>query len=141
LAELETGRSRIDPTIVEAQLQVDPAGLLATLFDENIPAHRLRMVLGRLFPAIIFEGKERRYTAVFTVRFAPGAALAQASGTGTVAGGEVKMRFRLSYSPRSHIDSNEPHWSATRLEVQAADAAASPIGGRSMAIQPVACAA
>lgn len=141
LAELEAGRSRIDPDVVEAQLQVDPAGVLATLFDEDLPAHRLRMVLGRLFPSIVFEGKEKRYTALFNLRFAPGAALAHASGTETLAGGEVAMRFSLSYSPRSHLDPDEPRWSVTRLEIQHADAAASPVAVRATAIQPVLCAA
>ncbi len=141
LVELEAGRSRIDPDVVEAQLQVDPAEKLACLFEQDLPPHRLRMVLGRMFPAIIFDGKERRYTAVFTLRFAPGAALAQATGTETLAGGEVEMRFRLSYSSRSHLDPDEPRWTATRLEVHTADAAASPVAVRSTAIQPVACAA
>jgi hypothetical protein len=126
---------------IRTSLGVTRTGVLATLFDEDLPAHRLRMVLGRLFPGIVFEGKEKRYTALFTLRFAPGAALAQASGTETLAGGEVEMRFRLSYSPRSHIDSDEPRWTATRLEVSAADETATPVGSRATAIQPVACAA
>ena len=138
LAELEAGRSRIDPDVIEAQLQVDPAEKLACLFEQDLPPHRLRMVLGRMFPAIIFDGKERRYTAVFTLRFAPGAALAQATGTETLAGGEVEMRFRLSYSSRSHLDPDEPRWTATRLEVHTADAAASPVAVRATTIQPVA---
>lgn len=113
--ELEAGKSRFDPDVLEAQLQVDPAEELAKLFEEDLPPHRLRMVMGRLFPSIVFEGKERRYTAHFTVRFAPGAALAEASGTESIVGEEVEMRFRLCYSPRRHFDTGEQRWTVTRI--------------------------
>ena len=113
---LEAGRTRIDPDVLERQLQIDPADVLVNPFESDIEPHKLRTVLGRLFPSIVFEGKERRYTALFTLRFAPGAALALASKTDTLVDEAVELHYRLQYSPRSHFAGDEQHWSVTRLE-------------------------
>ena len=124
--ELEAGKSRIPPDVLEAQLQVDPAEVLAGLFQEDLPPHRLRTVIGRLFPSVVFLGKERRYTALFSLRFAPGIALAEASGTTAVVNEQVEMRFSLSYSPSSHFDAREQRWTVTRLEEPLSEPATPP---------------
>ena len=97
LKELEAGQA-IDPEAIEAQLEADPGELIATLFDAGLPPYQLRTQLGHLFPSIVFEGKDSRYVSRFTLRFAPGAALALASGTEVLSDEGVELRFYLRYS-------------------------------------------
>ena len=81
-------------------MEVHPSSVLDGLFDLDIPPARVRAVLARLFPEIIFEGKQlSRYESVFRILFAPGAALAIASGTCEIDGGETELQFLLCYSP------------------------------------------
>ncbi len=101
VAELVAGQREIDQASIKAQMEVDPSSVLDGLFDADIPPARVRAVLARLFPEIVFEGKPRgRYESAFRIRFAPGAALAMVSGTGEIDGGEIELRFLLRYSPK-----------------------------------------
>jgi hypothetical protein len=97
--ELVAGEQAVDRAAIEAQLQVDPVKVLDGLFDADVSPARLRSVLARLFPEIVFEGKRSRYTSIFRVQFAPGAALAIAAGTPDVDESSTELRFVLTYSP------------------------------------------
>ncbi|BAL23461.1 recombinase family protein [Azoarcus sp. KH32C] len=97
--ELVAGEQAVDRAVIEAQLQVDPAVVLDGLFDSDVAPARVRSVLARLFPEIVFEGKRSKYTSIFRVQFAPGAALAIAAVTPGVDENSVERRFVLAYSP------------------------------------------
>lgn len=113
--DLAAGLRAIDKSAIEAQLQVDPSAVLDGLFEADVPAERVRSVLARLFPEIVFEGKPAsRYESVFRIRFAPGAALAMASGTGEIDGGEIELRFLLRYSPKGQ--GGEERWTVGRVD-------------------------
>lgn len=99
VAEFVAGEQAVDRAAIEAQLQVDPMKVLDGLFDADVSPARLRSVLARLFPEIVFEGKRSRYTSIFRVQFAPGAALAIAAGTPDVDESPTELRFVLTYSP------------------------------------------
>lgn len=114
--ELVAGEQAVDRAALEAQLQVDPVKVLDGLFDAGVAPARLRSVLVRLFPEIIFEGKRSKYTSVFRVQFAPGAALAIAAVTPGVDENPVERRFVLAYSPARR--GGEAKW---RVEVQPED--------------------
>lgn len=95
---LIVGVEAIDKDAIAAQLEVaDPLQVLDGLFDSDLPPERVRSVLARLFPAVIFESKRSRYQSVFSIRFAPGAAVAMVSETAVVDEEEQEMRFLLRY--------------------------------------------
>lgn len=97
--ELVAGEQAVDRAAIEAQLHIDPVKVLDGLFDAEVSPARLRSVLARLFPDIVFEGKRSRYTSIFRVQFAPGAALAIAAGTPDVDESPTELRFILNYLP------------------------------------------
>lgn len=126
VAELVAGQREIDQASIKAQMEVDPSSVLDGLFDADIPPARIRAVLAWLFPEIVFEGKpSSRYESVFRISFAPGAALAMASGTGEIDGGETEQRFLLRYSPAGH--GGEAGWTVRLVdEANAESQGASP---------------
>lgn len=114
LATLEAGGAAIDAKAAEAQLKADPADLLKELFTGAVAPERLRAVLARLLPSIVFEGKQGRYRSYFCIQFAPGTALAMASGTAELGTDVVTQRFQLSYKPSRH--SGEGLWTVSQVE-------------------------
>ena len=114
LVALEAGGAAIDAKAAEAQLRTDPGSLLKELFSAPIPPERLRAVLARLFPSIVFEGKKGRYRSYFRIQFAPGTALAMASDTSVLAHDIIEHRFELSYKPSRHR--GEGVWSVSRVD-------------------------
>lgn len=115
LGQLKTGLQMVDVKVVEAQLQVDPRQLIQGLFDSGQPPQRLRTVLARLFPSVVFEGKEGRYLSTFRIRFAPGVALAMASGTEAISESELEARLILRYYP-SNQKIQPGYWTVDVLE-------------------------
>lgn len=113
LAEISAGCAQVDNEAVAAQMAVDPARLLPDLFAEDLPPHRVRVTLARLFPSIALEGKDGKYRSIFRIRFSPGAALALASGTETIIIEEVELRFELRYVP-AHLH-KQPYWTVKML--------------------------
>lgn len=99
LKKLEAGYVAVDARAIEAQLQADPANLLANLFTQDVAPERLRSLLARLFPSIILKTKTGRYTSIFSIRFAFGAALAMASSTEVIVDDGVELQFELKYTP------------------------------------------
>ncbi len=122
---LLAGLATVDKSAIEAQLElVDVTRVLDSLFTVDLPPQRIRVVLARLFPDIVFEGKRGRYCSIFKIRFAVGAALALASSTGTVDETGHEMRFELRYAPdRSKVRAGSP-WSVKVLD----ELAVSPAG-------------
>ena len=120
LTKLQAGAQVLDRSAVEVQLQVDPRKLLSKLFDASIPPHQLRTVLARVFPMVVFEGKEGRYISKFRVRFAPGMALSMASGTECLTEKEVEARFKLQYIP-SNQKEKPGYWNVETLEPPPSD--------------------
>jgi hypothetical protein len=115
LGALEAGQAKLDERAIEAQLTVDPGVLLDDLFAADVPPEKLRALLSRLFPAIVFAGKKGRYAAFFSIEFAAGAALSIASGTGTVDVGAVTRHFALRYLP-DYRSGRGPGWNATAID-------------------------
>lgn len=115
LHTLEAGQTKLDEHAMEAQLAVDPSGLLETLFDADIPPEKLRTVLSRLFPSIVFAGKRGRYTSFFRIEFAAGAALSLVSGTATVDMDAFPQCFELRYTPDNRSETGKK-WSVTPIE-------------------------
>ena len=71
---------------------------------------------------MVFEGKQGRYLSTFRIRFAPGVALAQASGTCVVSAIELEGRFQLKYTP-SNSKEKPGYWTVEVLSEQPAQAA------------------
>lgn len=84
VAELESRQEIFNRAALEKQLSVDPHVLLDKIFDRSQPAEKVRAVLARLFPKLVFRGKSDRVTAVFELSYSPGAAAALASDTATL---------------------------------------------------------
>ena len=120
LTKLQAGAQVLDRSAVEVQLQVDPREMLSKLFDADVPPHELRTILARLFPLVVFEGKEGRYISKFRVRFAPGMALSMASGTECLTQQEVEARFTLQYIP-SNQKEKPGYWNVETLEPPPSD--------------------
>ncbi|PLZ00448.1 hypothetical protein CY652_20835 [Burkholderia sp. WAC0059] len=59
LAELEAARAKVNAADVERQKTVDPAAELVAIFDAELPPERLRAVLARLFPQVVFVRASR----------------------------------------------------------------------------------
>lgn len=114
LASLEADGGRIDAKAVEAQLRTDPASLLKDLFTAPVPPERLRSLLTRLFRSIVFEGKIGRYKSYFRMEFAPGIALATASGTDALSDDVVELCFELSYKPNRNI--KKGLWNVSQID-------------------------
>ena len=90
------------------QLKTDPSEILDGLFDSAVPPEQLRAMLRRIFPSIVFEGKDGRYQSFFRVQFCPGAALAVASNTACQVDEAIEYRFGLRYVPVR--GKNHPYW-------------------------------
>ena len=115
LLVLAAGQVEVNEEAVAAQLEVEPAEILAGVFDANLPPEKLREVLRRLFPSIVLEGKEGRYRSRFRLRFAVGAALAIASETESQLNEWLECRFELRYVPDNRTG-NGPRWEVSALE-------------------------
>lgn len=113
LVALEAGSTVVEKKALQAQLMVDPAQLLDGLLDADLAPQKLRALLSRLFPSVVFEGKSGRYTSFFRIRFAQGAVLAMASQTDLLEEGCIERRFKLNYKP--HRRSGEAVWSVVAL--------------------------
>lgn len=122
LAQLNSGHALVNEKAVRAQLEVSPHALVDSLFDEQQPPQRLRTVLARVFPQVVFQRKSSKYTSHFTVRFSIGAALALASGTEEVmVPGQLEAQFVLQYFPQHHSSKSlvtQPHWTVQTVETR-----------------------
>lgn len=125
LDTLEASHVAVDAKTVEAQLLADPAKLLDGIFESDIAPERLRALLTRLFPTIVFEGKNGRYLSIFRIGFVPGAALAMASDTEAMMCESLECRFELKYWSISGRGGNQPFWTVTaKPYLSASDSAA-----------------
>lgn len=115
LDTLEAGQPRFELSAIEAQLQVDPSALLDSLFEADVPPEKLRAILSRLFPSIVFEGKRGRYTSYFRIEFAAGTALSMASGTETIEAGKFVQCFELRYTPDNRSPKGQ-RWSVAAID-------------------------
>ena len=115
LKVLEVGQIKVDEQAIAAQMQTDPSEILDGLFDSEVPPEQLRAMLRRLFPSIVFEGKEGRYHSFFRVQFCPGAALAVASNTACQVNETIEYRFGLRYVPRVPSKKYDAYWELTSL--------------------------
>lgn len=122
LAQLQGGHALVNEKAVRAQLEVSPHALVDSLFDEQQPPQRLRTVLARLFPQVVFRKKSGKYTSHFTVRFSIGAVLALASGTEEVmVPGQLEGQFVLQYHPPRRGSNSlvtPPHWTVQTAETR-----------------------
>lgn len=125
LKELTAGQLEIDQKAVEAQLQIDPAGILPSLFNSGLPAEQLRAILRRLFPSVVLEGKQGRYSSIFRICFAPGAALSIASNSSCQLNQSLECRFMLRYVPDNRKESG-PRWDVLVLDSVWEDAVLAP---------------
>ncbi len=118
LAAMEAGRVAWDVEAIRAQVAVaDPAAVVEQIFASDLKASHLRAILSRLFPAIVFEGKDRTHRSYFRLRFVPGAALAVATDSPCLEGEEYEGRFELNYEPL-HGRLNQPKWSVRRISLR-----------------------
>lgn len=113
LRVLELGQPKLDKRAIEAQFAADPSGLIDDLFDADVPPEKLRTVLSRLFPSIVFAGKRGRYTSFFRIEFVAGTALSMASGTETVDTGAHTQHFELRYTPSNRLPGR---WTVTVID-------------------------
>lgn len=113
LADLGANHVKVDIQAVEAQLLADPAKLLDGIFEADIAPERLRALLVRLFPSIVFEGKTGRYISTFRISFAPGSALALSSNTEAMLNESLECQFQLKYWPMSSRGGPQPFWTVT----------------------------
>lgn len=94
--QLVSRREIANKDAMEKQLSVDPSTLLAGLFEADQPAEKVRAVLARLFPKMLFMGKIDRMTAVFELHYSAGAAAAMASDTATLDDEPLTKRVQLT---------------------------------------------
>lgn len=121
LAQLATGLVEVDREAVAAQLDIEPATILAGLFDAGLPPEQLRAMLRRLFPSIVLEGKKGRYRSFFRIQFVGGAALALASKTECLIDESLEFRFMLRFVPmsgRAKKKDISPRWEVVVQDLQ-----------------------
>ncbi len=99
LEQIVSRSERIDAAVLDKQLAVDPLHLLPKLFQADIEPEKLRSVLSRLFPSIVFEGKGTRYNAYFKVAMCMGAATSILSSTHNLDESPLTKYFHLRYYP------------------------------------------
>lgn len=108
LESLQAEHPKVDMAAIEAQLAIDPAELLDSMFDDaEVAPERLRALLSRLFPKLVLEGKAGRYTSHFSIQFATGVAAAMASNTALVDFGTQSLRFQLRFIPGNRLEPSE----------------------------------
>jgi site-specific DNA recombinase len=135
LQALSSVGAEVNQDVINAQMQVDPGVLLDSVFESAIAPERLRALLARLFPEIVFEGKpDGRYTSTFRIRFAVGQALALASETDCLLSDTSQVRYQLSYHPRRK-GPHEPGWSVQAL-ADGPDSLAAASVGEQLALLP-----
>ena len=100
VTELESRHEIFNRAALEKQLSVDPLPLLDKVFDGSQPPEKVRAVLARLFPKLIFRGKTDRATAVFELSYSPGVAAALASDTSTLDDQPLVRLVQLSSSAK-----------------------------------------
>ena len=115
VAQLQSEAAAIDEKALQAQLAANPVTLLDKLWDTELPPHEVRSVLHGLFPSILFVTKRGRYAAVFRIRFSPGVALAQATGTAVLSTQECEGWFLLTYIP-AHGTGAKAYWTVDVLQ-------------------------
>ena len=96
IVQLEARQEISQKEELEKQLSIDPVILLDSLFESGQPEEKVRSVLSRLFPKIIFKGKSDRMTAVFELSYSAGAAAALASNTPTLDDEPITRKMQLS---------------------------------------------
>jgi hypothetical protein len=116
LSELQEAGRAMDTDALKAQLLVDPATELDALLMAQVTPERLRSVLARLFPLVVFEGKVRTHLSIFRVQFAPGSALSMATDTANVLDEHVERYFAVQYHCRPASKSVSSFWTAQLLE-------------------------
>ncbi len=80
LERIRCDQSRLKPSDVRAQLQVDIAPLLERLLAGEPTVHQARAVLNRLIKRFSFVGRPMRGVSVFEIVILPAAATAEAAG-------------------------------------------------------------
>jgi DNA invertase Pin-like site-specific DNA recombinase len=96
VVQLEARREISQKAAMEKQLSIDPTTLLESLFKAGQPAEKVRSILARLLPKILFRGKMDRTTAVFELSYSAGAAAALASDTATLDDEPLIRRVQLT---------------------------------------------
>lgn len=86
--------------VVALQLESDPHVLRSALFERGLPAGRLRALLGRVFPRVVFRGKHARCGGLFEVDIAPGVMFAEASETQVLDDGTTRVLVRVDRGPK-----------------------------------------
>lgn len=114
LHALEARQLSVDAKAIKAQLAVDPRELVVELFEKDILPEKLRSMLVRLFPKIIFDGKTSTFRSNFTIQFSLDAALALASNTEKIGQMVIQKRYALRYS-RSPRTPKVGKWIATEI--------------------------
>lgn len=115
VAQLQSETAAVDEKALQAQLAADPVTLLDKLWETELPPHEVRSVLHGLFPLIEFVTKRGRYAAVFRIRFAPGVAMAQVTGTAVLSSQECEGWFLLTYAP-AHGMGAQAYWTVDVLQ-------------------------
>lgn len=115
LEKLVLESEKIDAASIQQLLSVDPSNLIDGLFDEDIPPEELRTHLVRLFPSIVFEGKQSHFRSVFRVRFDVAAALSFAGDLESPEYWEKEQRFEVRYVPTHRHQESKGHWTVTLL--------------------------
>ena len=96
VVQLEARREISQKAAMEKQLSIDPTTLLESLFKAGQPAEKVRSILARLLPKILFQGKMDRTTAVFELSYSAGAAAALASDTAKLDDEPLIRRVQLT---------------------------------------------
>jgi site-specific DNA recombinase len=97
MSELERRVTASKADVIEAQLAVDPRALVERLFDSQERPERVRALLARLFPRVVYLGKHGWAIVEFEIEIAPGIALAEASASSVVDASTTTMWFRSMY--------------------------------------------
>lgn len=111
LSHLNAKRTGAETRVEAAQQSANPSLLLDGLLESHVPAERLRSLLAKLLPRIVFLGKIGRYTSFFKVQFPPGAVLSMATETETVNDGALELMLKLYYKPDNRSGSGG--WTVT----------------------------
>jgi hypothetical protein len=84
LAQHRQGAAELDHGAIERQLAIEPRSLLHSLFDDTLPAARVRALLARVFPEISLLGRTARFAVTYRLHIVPGILLAHATSSAVV---------------------------------------------------------
>lgn len=106
LTALQGQISRLTPEVLEAQLTIEPLGMLYAILNGELEVYKVRATLRRLLACFELIARPVQGCSVFRIEFVPGVALAELTATPVIDSSTVAFEVTVSTTKR-----RPPVWS------------------------------